>query len=350
MAADRSAGRRALTIVSVAYPFAPVSADPVGGAEQVLAQLDRALVAAGHRSIVVAVEGSRVAGELRSHRAVSGEIDDSARRAVHANVRDLLQSTIASARPDVVHLHGIDFAGYLPAPGPPVVATLHLPLAWYAPGALAPERPRTWLHPVSSSQARSAPSGAVLADVIENGVDLVTVAAKKRSFALTLGRICPEKGIDDAIAAARRADVPLFIAGTAFPYRDHQRYLHDTVLPGLDRSRRWIGAVAGMQKKRLLAQARCVLVPSKAPETSSLVAMEALAAGTPVIAYRAGALVDIVEHGRTGFLVDGVEAMARAIASAGDIDPRTCRRVVEERFAVERMTGAYLERYRALAS
>ena len=85
-------------------------------------------------------------------------------------------------------------------------------------------------------------------------------------------------------------------------------------MPHLDRDCRWIGAVGGRRKKRLLGQARCVLVPSKARETSSLVAMEAIAAGTPVIAYRAGALPDIVEDGRTGFIVDDVARMAAAIA------------------------------------
>ena len=349
MPCSRASRSRTLTVLSVAYPFAPTGVDPVGGAEQVLAQIDRALVAAGHRSIVVAPEGSTAAGELRSVPAAREEIDDRVRERIHAAVRQRLRQAIADDRPDVVHLHGIDFASYLPPPGPPVVTTLHLPLDWYPASALAPSRPDTWLHPVSSSQARSAPAGACLQAPIENGVDLSIVAARKHDFALTLGRICPEKGIDDAIEAARRAGVPLLIAGVAFPYREHQRYLRDCILPRLDRTRRWIGAVSGRRKKRLLAQARCVLVPSKARETSSLVAMEAIAAGTPVIAYRAGALPEIVEHGRTGFIVDGVDEMAAAIALVDRIDPQLCRERARERFSLERMTSAYLQRYRELA-
>ena len=118
----------------------------------------------------------------------------------------------------------------------------------------------------------------------------------------------------------------------------------------LIRDCRWIGPVAGHRKLRLLAQARCVLVPSKVRETSSLVAMEAIAAGTPVIAYRVGALPDIVEDGRTGFVVDDVEAMAAAIGKVGRIDPDLCRARARERFSLERMTRAYLERYRELAA
>ena len=79
---------------------------------------------------------------------------------------------MALDEPDVVHLHGIDFASYLPPPGPAVLATLHLPLDWYRAAALAPTRPRTYLHPVSASQARSAPAECAPGPPIENGVDL----------------------------------------------------------------------------------------------------------------------------------------------------------------------------------
>ena len=102
------------------------------------------------------------------------------------------------------------------------------------------------------------------------------------------------------------------------------------------RGARHLGPVGFARKRRLLSAARCLLVPSMAPETSSLVAMEALACGTPVIAYRAGALAEIVEHGRTGFLVESTEAMADAIGRAGTIDPETCRRAARARFPLAR--------------
>ena len=231
-----------------------------------------------------------------------------------------------------------------------MLATLHLPLAWYPAGALAPRRPNTWLHPVSRSQAETAPPGAAIAEPIENGVDLATPSVRERGPALVLGRICPEKGIDDAIAAAARAGVSLLIAGTAFPYRAHRQYLETCIVPRLGPACRWIGAVAGERKKRLLAQARCVLVPSKVAETSLLVAMEAIAAGTPVIAYRNGALPEIVEDGRTGWIVDGIDAMAAAIDATDRIDSEACRQRACERFALERMTRAYLARYAELAA
>ena len=105
-----------------------------------------------------------------------------------------------------------------------------------------------------------------------------------------------------------------------------------------------------MRKQKLLGRAKCVLIPSRAPETSSLVAMEALAAGTPVIAYGSGALPDIVEHGRTGFIVRDSGEMALAIKAVNDLDPRACHAAARERFPLEKMTNAYLARYEELAA
>jgi glycosyltransferase involved in cell wall biosynthesis len=338
-----------LTVLSVAYPFAPVSSDPVGGAEQVLAHLDRALVARGHRSAVVAQQGSTVAGCLFGIPAIAGEIDARSRALAHDAVKAAIGQAVDRVRPDVLHFHGLDFADYLPEDGPPALVTLHLPLDWYPEHALRTPRPRTELHAVSESQAARAPAGIVLGGVIANGVDAPALAVRKLNFALVLGRICPEKGVEDAIGAARLGGCPLAIAGRVFPYAEHEAYFRLRIAPLLDRSRRFVGAVAGKAKWRLLARARCLLVPSKVAETSSLAAMEAIASGTPVIAYRQGALPDIVAHGRTGFIVETVGDMADAIRQCDTIDPAMCRMEARRRFSLDRMVDAYVARYRALS-
>lgn len=341
-----------MKVLSIAYPFAPVTADPAGGAEQVLAQIDRALVAAGHRSVVVASEGSQTAGKLLPVPAVDGMVTDARRASAYARVREATRAAVAAGGVDLVHLHGIDFAEYVPDPGVPTLVTLHLPLDWYAEEALAPKRPATWLHPVSASQAARAPATARLLPPIGNGVDCDAYRPmeRKRDYALMIGRIAPEKGFHHALDAARRAGVPCVAAGQLFPYPEHQAYWTGEVAPRLDAERRFVGPVAGAAKRRLLAEARCLLVPSTAPETSSLVAMEALASGTPVIAFRSGALPEIVEHGVTGYLVDDADDMAEAIGRIDAIDPAACRRAACDRFPLQRTTDAYLDLYARLAA
>jgi glycosyltransferase involved in cell wall biosynthesis len=281
---------------------------------------------------------------------VPATIDESARRRVHEQVSALVARVVREARVDLVHVHGLDFAAYLPPPLAPVVATLHLPLAWYAPDPL-PLRARG-VHLVCVSRDQRSRGGEAWADVpvIDNGVDTAaSPAVSRRRFALALGRVCPEKGLHDAVAAARAAGVPLLIAGAVHPYPTHTDYFRTRLLPALDGQRRFIGPIAGARKRRLLAAARCLIVPSLADETSSLVAMEALAAGTPVVARRVGALPALVEHGRTGFLVDDVGDMAEALRRAGEIAPDACRAAALARFDAGRMAARYLALYDQLA-
>lgn len=339
-----------LSILSVAYPFAPVQTDPVGGAEQILARLDRALVAAGHCSTVIAAADSSVAGCLSAIPVGHDLIDATRRACAYEAVRTAMGEILARKPVDLIHLHSLDFFEYLPPPGVPVLVTLHLPLSLYPEAALRVPRQGTWLLPVSASQACGVP-GLPLLPPIENGVDLPPRKPHaRRGYALALGRVCPEKNFADALDAAHSANCPLLLAGRVYGYPEHRQYFAGEIIPRLDRSRRWIGWITGARKHRLLAGARCVLIPSRIAETSSLVAMEALAAGVPVIAYPAGALPDIIEHGRTGFLTDDVPSMARAIRAASRIDPEDCRRAARERFSAERMIQQYLSLYQRLAS
>jgi glycosyltransferase involved in cell wall biosynthesis len=343
----------ALTVVNVAYPFAPVGRDAVGGAEQVLSLIDEALVDAGHRSIVVACRGSASAGRLVCPAVLGDGSDTSRREAVHAAVARTLERLVRQQRPHVVHMHGLDFHAYLPsAPDVAVLVTLHLPLSFYPPEAFAPRSERTFLHGVSASQMRGAPAGMPRLPEIPNGVRLDRLrpaGAPPRRYAIAMGRICPEKAFHDAIDAAERARVRLLLAGRVFPYPSHVEYFRSHIAPRLGSSCRYIGPVGLRRKRALLAAARCLVVPSAVDETSSLVAMEALACGTPVVATRRGALEDIVEHGVTGFVVDDVGAMSDALRAVSSIDRRACRAAAEARFDARQTARAYLATYRALA-
>lgn len=340
-----------LTVLNVAYPLSPVSQDAIGGGEQVVCHLDRAIVRAGHRSIVIACEGSQVDGDLVTVAPVPGRLDESAIEAARRRHAEAISRVLASGPIDVVHMHGPDFHAYLPPPGVPVLVTLHCPISWYALEGLQTRRPQTWFNCVSRSQQSGFRPQAALLSPIENGVpaDEPPRLVRKRRFALMLCRISRDKGVHLGIEAAKLAGIPLLIAGKVFAFVDHLRYFEEEVRPALDGERCFIGPADLATKRRLLATARCLLVPSLAAETSSLAAREALAAGTPVIGFPQGALTDVIEHGRTGFLVRSADEMAAAIKQSGAIDPGLCRRAARERFSLTAMTRRYLSVYETIA-
>ena len=341
-----------LDVLLVAYPFAPVGPDAVGGAEQVLSALDRALAARGHRSRVLACEGSETAGELVPLPRVRGPIDEAARARIHAALRATMAATIARDPPDIVHLHGVDAMDYLPRPGVPALVTLHLPPSWYPASIWHPPRPDTWLNCVSHSQHVACPASPALLPPVPNGVAVETLAARvsKRRFVLCLGRICAEKNQHQALEAGTRAGLPVLLGGEVFPYPAHGDYWRDQVAPHLSGTlHRFLGPVGFARKRRLLSAARCLVSASLAPETSSLVAMEALACGTPVVAFPSGALPEIVEHGVTGYIVRDVSEMADAMHAAARLDPEACRAAARARFGEGAMAARYLSLHARLA-
>jgi glycosyltransferase involved in cell wall biosynthesis len=338
------------TILSVAFPFAHVSLDAVGGAEQIVALLDRDLVKAGHRSIVLAVEGSHVYGTLVPSRAAYGLIGDAQRDKACQQYRQLIEEVLGNYPVDLVHLHGLDFDRYVPAGSVPVLATLHLPPDWYSESIYRIRRENFGMNCVSPSQYRACPASPHLVKPVPNGVDVDALSrvTRKRGYTLTMGRVCPDKGFHLALDAARAAGVELRLAGQVFPYEHHERYFREEIVPRLDKLRRFVGPLGFRAKRRMLSQAKCLVIPSLVPETSSLVAMEALACGTPVIAFRSGALPDIIEEGRTGFIVANEVEMAQALSLVDRLDPEQCRATARARFSAKVMSARYMELYEEL--
>lgn len=342
-----------LTVLNVGYPLAVVSEDTAGGAEQIVAILDAALVEHGHRSLVIAPAGSQCRGSLLPTPLPEGVLDERVQRLARWRHRDAITSALMRYPVDVVHLHGLDFLGYLPPTSVPVIVTMHLPPDWYPPEAFSP-RPQTYLVCVSNSQALSCPESAPPHCVIENGICLPLPPRrnrrKSRPYVLSVGRICPEKGFHLAMDAASASGVRFLLAGAVYNYPSHRDYFSKEIEPRLNKSSRLLGPVGSARKHQLLADAKCLLVPSLVSETSSLVSMEAMACGTPVVAFPFGALRDIVRHGRTGFLVNSVEEMANAISMVDSIDPADCRAAAEARFSSTRMIEKYLALYRQVTA
>lgn len=338
-----------LTVLNVAYPLARVSPGTAGGAEQVLLTIDKELVRRGDHSLVVAAAGSRCSGLLIPVRIPAGELDENAKLQARHSFKDAVHRALASRSVDIVHMHGLDFNEYLPNTDVPIVVTLHLPLAWYNSTALRSPCSNIKLVAVSGTQAASAPPDTRLAATIANGIELSDFLPrdKRGNYALILGRICPEKGIHLALDAAERARISVILAGKVFDYPEHREYFERAIRPRLGKRVRFIGPIGGQCKAGLLAGARCLLLASQAPETSSLVAMESLASGIPVIAWRNGALSEIVSHGRTGWMVSSIDEMALAITRADELDPTECRCEAERRFSSDRMMSGYVGLYRS---
>lgn len=343
-----------LTVLSIAYSYAPVGPHAVGGAEQILTELDRALMAAGHRSLVLACEGSQTVGELFPIPWLGEGMYDADSRLWWRKQRQLqLDRILATHEIDVIHMHGLDFHEYKLPADIPVLVTLHLPVAWYPREIWSRYAAKVQFQCVSETQRLSCPVEFADVPVIRNGVVLPASTEKKSEFALVLGRICPEKNQHGALEAGSLAGIRVLLGGQVFPYQEHRRYFQEQIAPLLGQhengiAHEFLGPLAPLKKQQLLAEAKCLLHPTLAPETSSLVAMEALAAGTPVIAYPSGALPEIIDNGVTGFLVDNVEDMAEAIDHIQELRPEDCRAVARERFSRERMIQGYFHLYSAM--
>lgn len=231
-----------------------------------------------------------------------------------------------------------------------VLATLHLPRELYGAEAFAgvngSAAGKVRFHCVSESQRREFMDLPRMLGVLRNGIDVARFAAsgdadEKADYLLWLGRVCPEKAPHLAIAAAERAGMPIVLAGQVYPFAWHQQYWEHEVRPRIDGRRvRWVPLPSFAEKARLLRQARGLLVTSLVGETTSLVALEAMASGTGVVAFRRGALEEVVAEG-TGYLVDGVEEMAAACGRLRAIRAEDCRAWVEREFSAGAMVDGY---------
>ncbi len=180
------------------------------------------------------------------------------------------------------------------------------------------------------------------AQVIYNGVpiELFPFEERKENYLLFLGRIMREKGVLDAIAVAKKTKVPLVIAAKVDPV--DRTFYESEVKPLIDgQIIRYVGEIDFGAKVEYLKKARYLLFPIRWEEPFGLVVVEALACGTPVVAYRRGSIPEIIEHGVNGYIVDSIDAMADAVRNASKISSQICRKSAETRFGANRMINEY---------
>lgn len=342
----RATSRR---ILFVAYPLLPVSETSCGGAEQVLSTVERGLAARGHSTTIAACHESKAAGSLfPTGNGVKGPLASvtSLERDHAKKVRELIHVRSSIGRGfDLVH----DMSGsyfHHAAGDTPVLTTLHLPRSFYSPDFFRRPPENVYFNCVSKTQAEDFRELPGFVGVVENGIQLskFPLQPNKRDYLLWMGRICEEKGLHIALDVAKHTGTPIVVAGKVYPLAYHQRYFQTQIQPRLaamGSQVKFMEAPAFAEKVELLRNAKAVLIPSLAPETSSLVAMEAAACGTPVIAFKNGALPELVHDRVTGCLVDDAQAMAKAVESISRIRPKACRDHAERFFSADRMVTDY---------
>ncbi len=243
---------------------------------------------------------------------------------------------------DLIHNH-FDFLPltYTAMTRTPVLTTIH---GFSSPGILPVYRAyngRTFYVAISAADRR--PELDYLG-VIHHGIDLggFTFREAPGGYLLFFGRIHPDKGTREGIEVARRTGLPLLIAGIV----QDAAYFESAVRPHLDGGRiRYVGSVGPERRDELLGRARALLHPIAFEEPFGLSVVEAMACGTPVIAFRRGSMPEIVADGRTGFLVENLEEMIAAVGAVDRIDRSACRRHVEAHFTAGRMVEDYLRVY-----
>ncbi len=249
----------------------------------------------------------------------------------------------------IIHSHLENAAGFWQATGisQPLVITLHTPITDIKRDYLL-HFPQVHLVAVSEFQRRRL-QGHPRLHLIPHGLD-VTAYAKpgpKEDYLLFLGRIYPEKGLHTAIAAALAVGIRLVCAGPVFP--PDQAYFDTEISPYIDDRRIiYVGPADFARKQDLLSRAVALLLPLEVDEAFGLVMLEAMACGTPVVAYGRGAAPEVVLHGETGFIANTFAELLEGIKVAADIDPHSCRQHVARSFSWKGMVEAYLSLYHSL--
>jgi glycosyltransferase involved in cell wall biosynthesis len=324
----------------------PVPPPGYGGIEWVVSLLADGLADAGHDVTLFASGDSRTKARLVSvfPEAPSLRIGETMPEFTHA-----LACYERAEEFDVVNDHsGVPAAALGGAVETPVVHTVHGPLDGDAGSVyerVARVAPRVRLVSVSLNQRKPLPRLPWVANC-PNALDttMYPVHPHRGEYLLFLGRMSPDKGCHRAIEVAKQAGLPLKIAGKMNEALEKE-YFETQVRPNLAWGIEYLGEVSHADKVDLLQNARATLFPIDWEEPFGLVMIESMACGTPVIATRRGAVPEVIEHGRSGVIVDDYREMVDALDAADRLDPLECRAYVEERFSSERMVQDYVGAY-----
>lgn len=342
-----------MKIAQVAPLFESVPPRLYGGTERVVSFLTEELVRAGHDVTLFASGDSVTTAQLDATRKRSIRLDAEGQndKQDHAVAHLLhIERVFQRAREfDLIHFH-VDYLHF------PVCRRLSLPHLTTLHGRLdLPELQTLFfeyndmpLVSISNAQRRSLPWARWMGTVYHGlPSDLLGFHGKPGSYFAFLGRISPEKGLDEAIGIAKRAGRKIKIAAKVDVM--NKLYFEDVVKPLLnDSDVEFVGEIRDAEKEDFLGNAAALLFPIRWPEPFGLVLIESLACGTPVIAYGRGSVPELIRSGVSGYVVNNATEAVAAAKKIMEIDRWRCRDEFERRFSAERMMRQYVELYKQI--
>jgi len=340
---------RPLRIAQVAPLDESVPPRLYGGTERIVSYLTEELVRLGHSVTLFASGDSRTTARLAPMSEHAIRLDPRRCAGIALHVLMMERVFARAAEFDVIHLHTDSLA--LPLARrytTPCLLTLHGRLDMVGLAELFAEFREMPLASISHAQRAAIQHANWIANV-PHGVPLDQYAfgAQPGQYLAFLGRVSPEKRVDQAIEIAQRAGMPLRIAAKVDPHDAEyfQREIEPLLCrPGVE----FIGEIGEDAKSEFLGNAAALLFPIDWPEPFGLVMIEAMACGTPVVAYRRGSVPEVIDDGVTGLVVEGVDEAVAAVPAALRLDRRKCRETAERRFGATRMAQDYCDIYRLL--
>jgi glycosyltransferase involved in cell wall biosynthesis len=330
----------------LATPWAPVPPPLYGGIEQAIDGLARGFADAGH-DVTLFTTGDSTSPVGREWVLLASE----GYRIGYTvpELRHVMAGYEALADVDVIHDHTVLGPVYAQqVTEQPVVTTIHGPFNEELTDIYRRIADRVPIIAISNAQRAVVPNLAI-ARVIHHGIEAsrFPVGDGSGDYCLYLGRMNPDKGAHRAAEAARKAGVPLVMAGKCREPWEHQ-FFDKEIAPYLSDEIRYVGEVPHEEKVKLLAEARCTLFPIRWNEPFGLVILESMACGTPVLAFDEGATDEIIAHGKTGFICEDESDMAEAVAEAVSLDRADCRAAVEGYFSMRRCVDEHLDLFQQL--
>ena len=338
-----------MRIAQVAPLFESVPPALYGGSERVVSWLTEELVALGHEVTLFASGDSKTSAKLVSSSPKALWRDSQVRETLPHHVLLVEEVLRRAAEFDVIHFH-CDYVHF------PLISRCKVPSITTMHGLIHPRDhlnlfsafPEVKLVSISNSQRTPIPN-ASWCGTVYHGMppELHSFQAAPQGYLLFLGRISPDKGVERAIEIATRSKRQLKIAAKI--YDEDRAYFERKIEPLVRQSEQveYIGEVGGIEKNELLGNASGLLFPIQWEEPFGLVLIEALACGTPVIAWNRGSVPEIIENTVHGYIVEDISQAVAAVERLKDIRRDLCRKQFEDNFTVTRMALKYLEIYRA---